>query len=169
MTFRGDERGAVIQDQRAVKILGVVDAIVDFDAVSITLSFLRTVAFHIAIDMDLDDLVGGEKAVGDALPQGVRVDGRTEVLDVRDVCGLLRGGREADLRGRREVLKNLPPGRILGGTATMALVDHDEIEEARRKLAEHLLAFLWPGDRLIKTEIDFIGGVDAPRSLEGAG
>ena len=97
----GDEPGAVIQDQRAVKILGVVDAIVDFDAVSIALSLLGTVAFHIVIDMDLDDLVGGEKAVGDALlSEEYAVDGLTEVLDVRDVCGLLGSGREADLRGR---------------------------------------------------------------------
>ena len=165
----GDERRAVIQDQRAVEVPGVVDAIVNFDAVSIALPLLGTVAFHIAIDMDLDDLVGGEKAVGDALPQGVRVDGLTEVMDVRDVCGLLGGGREADLRGRREVLKNLPPGGILGGTAAMALVDHDEIEEARRQLAEHLLAFLRPGDRLIETEIDFIGSVDAPHAPDTAG
>ena len=165
----GDEHGAVIQDQRAVAVPGVVDAIVDFDAVSITLSLLGTVAFHIEIDMDFDDLIGGEKAVGDALLQRVSINGRTKVLDVRDVFSLLGGGREADLRGRRKVLKNLPPSGILGGTAAMALVDHDEIEEARRKLAEHLLVFLRPGDRLIETEIDFIGGIDSPRSLEGAG
>ena len=75
----------------------------------------------------------------------------------------------ADLGGRREVLKNLPPSGIFGGTAAMALVDHDEIEEARRKLAEHLLVFLRPGDRLIETEIDFISGVDAPRAPDAAG
>ena len=107
----GDERGAVIQDQRAIEVPGVVEAIIDFDAVSITLSFLRTVAFHIAIDMDFDDLVGGEKAVGDALPQGVRVDGLTEVLDVRDVCGLLGGGREADLRGPTRSTQESPARR----------------------------------------------------------
>ena len=51
----------------------------------------------------------------------------------------------------------------------MALVDHDEIEEARRELPENLLSFLRPGDRLIEAEIDFVGGVDAPLSVDNAG
>ena len=110
--FPGDELGSVIQNQRPVEIPGVIDAILDFDAVSIELSMLGTVAFHVTIDMDLDDLVGGKKAVADALFQGVRVNGLTEVMDVRDVLGFLGRGRETNLRGRREVLENLPPGRI---------------------------------------------------------
>jgi hypothetical protein len=34
----------------------------------------------------------------------------------------------------------------------MALVDHDEVEEARRELSEQLLAFLRTGDRLIEAQ-----------------
>jgi hypothetical protein len=51
----------------------------------------------------------------------------------------------------------------------MALVDHDEVEEARRELAEQLLPILRSGDRLIETEIDFLGGVDAAPSVDGGG
>ena len=51
----------------------------------------------------------------------------------------------------------------------MALVDDDEIEEAGRELAKDLPALLRPGDCLVEAEIDFVGGVDAPPSVEGAG
>src|SRR6056297_1114941 len=43
----------------------------------------------------------------------------------------------------------------------MTLVDHDEVEEAGRELAEQLLPFLRPGDGLVETEIDLVGCVDA--------
>ena len=43
----------------------------------------------------------------------------------------------------------------------MALVDHDQVEEAGRELAEELLPLLRAGDRLVEAEIDFVGGVDA--------
>ena len=49
----------------------------------------------------------------------------------------------------------------------MAFVDHDQVEEARRELAEQLLAFLRPGDRLIEAEIDLVGRVDPALLVEG--
>jgi len=48
----------------------------------------------------------------------------------------------------------------------MALVDHDEVEEAGRELAIEVLPFLRAGDRLIEPEIDFEGGVDPPLFVE---
>ena len=98
--FPGDEFGSVIQNQRAVEVFGVVDSVLDFDAVSIELSMLGTVAFHVTIDMDLDDLVGGKKAVADALFQGVRIDRLAEVIDVGNVLGFPGRGGQADLGGR---------------------------------------------------------------------
>ena len=44
----------------------------------------------------------------------------------------------------------------------MALVDHDQVEEGGRNLAENLLAILRPGNGLIQAEIDLVRGVDAP-------
>ena len=67
---------------------------------------------------------------------------------------------------RREVFEDLAPGGILGGAAAVALVDDDQVEEARRELPEQLLAFLRAGDGLIEAEIDFIGGVDAALLVE---
>ena len=67
---------------------------------------------------------------------------------------------------RGEIFEDFPPGRILGGAAAMALVDHDQVEEAGRELAEELLALLRAGDRLIEAEIDLVGGVDAALLVE---
>ena len=61
---------------------------------------LGTVAFHVSIDMDLNDLVGGKKAVADALLQGIGIDRLAEAIDVGNVLGFLGRGGQADLGGR---------------------------------------------------------------------
>ena len=71
--------------------------------------------------------------------------------------GFLRRRGQADLRGGGEIFEDFAPRRILGGAAAMALVDHDQVEEAGRELAEQLLPFLRAGDRLIEAEIDLVG------------
>ena len=164
-----DQLGAVVQHQRAVEILGVVDAVLDLLAFAVELALLGPVALHVAVDMDLDHLVGREEAVADALLQRVGVNRVAEIGDVGDVLGLLRRGGQADLRGRGEVFEDFPPGRILGRAAAMALVDHDQVEESGRELAEELLPFLRAGDRLIEAEIDLVGGVDAALLVDGGG
>ena len=127
--FPGYEPSPVIQDQRAVEVLGVVDTVLDLLSVPVQLALLRTVPLHVAVDMDLDDLVRGEEAVEDALFQGVGLDRLAKVMDVGNVFGFLGRGGQANLRGRRKIFKNLPPGCILSGTAAMAFVDHDQVEE----------------------------------------
>ena len=83
--------------------------------------------------------------------------------------GFLRRRGEADLGRGGEIFENLAPGGILGGAATVALVNDDQIEEAGRELPEQLLALLRPGDGLVKAEIDLVGGVDAALLVEGGG
>ena len=119
--------------------------------------------------MDLDDLVGSEKAVADALLERVGVDRLAEVVDVGDVFGLLGRGGEADLRGGGKVFEDFAPGGILRGAAAVAFVDDDQVEEAGRKLAEELLPLLRAGDGLVEAEIDLVGGVDAALLVEGGG
>ena len=125
----GDDVGPAIQHQITVEVLGVVDAVFDFFAAPVELVFFRSVAFYVPVDMDFDDLIRGEEAVADALFQGVGVDRLTEVMDVGNVASFLGRGGETDLRGRGEIFQDFPPGRILGGTAAVALVDHDQVEE----------------------------------------
>ena len=165
----GDELGAVVDDERAVEILLVVDAVLDLVAVAVESALLRPVAFDVEVDMDLDDLVRREEAVLDALLERVGVNRLAEVVDVGDVLGFLRRGGQADLRGAGEVFEDLAPGRILGRAAAMALVDHDQVEEAGRELAEELLPLLRPGDGLIEAEIDLEGRVDAALLVERRG
>ena len=165
----GDELGAVVDDEGAVEILLVVDAVLDLVAVAVELAFFGTVALDIQVDVDLDDLVGGEEAVLDALLERVGVDRLAEVMDVGDVLGFLGRGGEADLRGGGKVVEDLAPGGILGGAAAVAFVDDDEVEEAGRELAEELLPLLRAGDGLVEAEIDLVGGVDAALLVEGGG
>ena len=117
-------------------------------------------AVEVLVEADADDLVGGEEAVGDALPQRVGVDRVAEVLDVGDVLGFLRRGGEADLGGRREVFEHLAPGGIIGGAAAVALVHDDEVEEVGRELLVDVLLFLGAGDGLVEAEVDLEGLVD---------
>ena len=126
----GDELGAVVDDESPVEILLVVDAVLDLNPLAVEGPHRWAVSLHIAVDVNPDDLVGREEAVADALPQGVREDGLAEVIDVGGVPGLLRGCGQADLRGAREVLKDLSPGRVRRGTAPVALINDDQVEEA---------------------------------------
>ena len=50
---------------------------------------LGAIAFHVAVDMNLDDLVGREEAVADALSQRIGEDRLAEIVDVGDVLGFL--------------------------------------------------------------------------------
>ena len=90
-------------------------------------------------------------------------------MDVGDVFGFLGRGGQADLRGGGKVVEDFPPGRIFGGAAPVAFVNDDQVEEARRELAEELLPLFRAGDGLIEAEIDLIGRVDAALLVEGGG
>ena len=158
---------APVDDQRAVEVPDVVDAVLDLLALAVELTYFRAVALHVAIDVDLDHLVGREEAVANALLQGVGVYGLPEVGDVGHVFCFFRCRGEADLRGRGEVFQYLAPCRIVGGTAPVAFIDHDQIEEAGRKLPVDFLVFLWPGDRLVESEIDFKGRINEVLLVEG--
>src|SRR5207253_10481478 len=148
------------------EIPGVVNPVLDLIAVAVELPELRAIAFYVAVDMNLDDLVGREKAVADPLLQRIGKDRLAEIIGVGNVFGLLRRGGEADLRRAGKMVEDFPPRRIRRSTATMAFVDDDQIEEAGRELAIELLPVFRPGDRLIEPEIDLESGVDPPLLVE---
>jgi hypothetical protein len=90
----GHELRAVVEHERAVEILLVVDPVFDLVAVAVGLSLLGPVALDVHVHVDLHDLVGGEEAVVDALLERVGIDGFAEVFDVRvDGAGLVGAGR----------------------------------------------------------------------------
>src|SRR5690554_668488 len=92
-------------------------------------TWCRSVSLHVDVEMNLDDLVGCEESVADALLEGVAVHRCAEVFDVRGVGRFLWGRGQADLRGAGEVLQNLPPRRVLGRATAVTLVNDDEVEE----------------------------------------
>ena len=167
--FSRGQLGAVVEHQCAVEILGVVDPILDLLAFSVDRAFFGAVAFDILVDMNLDHLVGRQEAVAYALLQGIGEHRLAEIGDIRDVAGFLRRGGEADLRRRGEIFEDFTPRRVLGRAAAVALVDHDQVEEAGREIAEQLLTVLRPGDCLIKAQIDLVGFVDRPARIDGGG
>lgn len=61
--------------------------------------------------------------------------------------------------GVGEVAKNLAPGGVLGGAATVAFVDHDQVEEVAGELLVDVHLFFSTSHRLIERQVDFVGGV----------
>src|SRR5580700_881039 len=82
-------------------------------------------------------------------------------MNVGNVLGFLGRGRKSDLGSGGEIFENLPPCRIVGGAATVAFVNDDQVKEARREFPEKLLAVFWPGDGLIEPQVDLVCSVDA--------
>src|ERR1700686_624373 len=82
-------------------------------------------------------------------------------MNIGNVLGLLGCGRESDLGRGREVSKNLPPCRIVGGAAAMTLINYDQIKKAGREFPEELLPFLLSCDGLVESQIYLVGCVNA--------
>ena len=67
--FPGNELGAVVNNEGAVKILGVIDTVLDLIAVPVGVAPLRPVALDIEINVHLDHLVGSQEPILNALLQ----------------------------------------------------------------------------------------------------
>jgi hypothetical protein len=92
----GDELGAVVDHRDAVVVLLVVDAVLDWLALAVELASFGAIALDVDVDMDLDDLVGGEESVVDPVADAVVVvfrlddDERDVALVIEDVLSALR-------------------------------------------------------------------------------
>ncbi|MNF66855.1 hypothetical protein D3C84_486540 [compost metagenome] len=155
-----DQLGARLDDQGAVHVLEVVDAVFDQLAILIEHAFGWPPALQVFIEVDTHYFVGGEKAVFDALLQGVAVNRLTEVSDAGYFFGFLWCGGKADMGGAGEVFEDFTPGGILGGAATVAFVDHDQVEEVAGELLVDVHLFISAGDGLIERQVDLVGGID---------
>ncbi|MCY1298487.1 hypothetical protein D9M70_479770 [compost metagenome] len=160
--FLRHQLGARLDDQGAIHVLEVVDAVFDQLAVLVEHALGRTPALQVLVEIDAHYLVGGEEAVLDALLEGVAVHRLTEVGDAGNLSGFLRRGGKADMGGVGEVVENLAPGGVLGGAAAVTFVDHDQVEEVAGELLVDVHLFFSAGDGLIKRQVDFVGGVDLP-------
>ena len=59
-----------------------------------------------------------------------------------------------------KIVEDFTPGGILGGAATVAFVDYDQVEEVAGELLVDVHLFFSAGDSLIERQVDFVGGVD---------
>ena len=156
-----DELTAFFDHEVFVEIGAVVDAVFDFLAVLVLETLWRAPTLGIDVQCDLDDLVGSEEAVVDALLQGVGVERIAEILGAGNLLGFLGCGGEADVGGAFEVFEDLAPLAVFAGAAAMALIDDDEIEEVRAELLVGVVvAVLAVGESLVKREVDVVGRVD---------
>jgi len=81
--------GALGEDEEAVEVGAAVVALRDELLDVVKLAGRGAPALEVDVEVDADDLEGGEVAVGDPLLEGVRVDGLAEVVGVRTLAALV--------------------------------------------------------------------------------
>ncbi len=153
---------ALVEDEDAVHVLLVEGAVFDLLPEVVPHPRRRCPSVDVFVDIDTDHFIGGEEAVLDALLQTVGVNGLAEVVDIGDVLRFLGRRRHAELNGAGKIIEDLPPGGIIGGAAPVALVDDDHVEEIRGDVPEYLVCLVLSRNRLIESQVDFIGRVDLP-------
>jgi len=158
----GHQFRALVEDEDAVHVLLVEGAVFDLLPEVVPHARRRCPAVDVFVDIDTDHFIRGKEAVLDALLQTVGVNGLAEVVDIGDVLRFLGRRRHAELNGAGKIIEDLPPGGIIGGAAPVALVDDDHVEEIRGHIPEYLVCLVLPCNRLIESQVDFIGGVDLP-------
>ena len=156
-----DKLTAFFDHEVFVEIGAIIATVFDFLAVLVLEALWRAPALSVDVQRDFNDLVGREKAVIDPLLEGVGVKRIAEILGAGGVLGFLGCGGETDVGGFLEVFENFAPLAVLAGTATMALVNDDEVEEAWAELLVGVVvAVRAVGKPLVKREVDVVGGVD---------
>ena len=155
----GDGLGPVVQDEGLLHVLAVVLAIFDLLAEVVDHARGGPPALDVLIEFVANDLVRGEEAVLDSLPQRIEVDRVAEVRTTRDFARLLGRRGQAEVDRAAEVVEHLAPGAGLLGTPPVAFVDHDEIKEIGRELAEEIRLAVLATDRLIEREVDLVRGI----------
>ena len=107
--------GAGTKGNDALEVLRVVLAIGNFATVAIHLPLCWTPPSRIGGCDDAMHAIGRREAVLDALAEGVRVDGITEVLVGVAIVVAQGRGRHAELGRRSVVLQDLAPGAVRAG------------------------------------------------------
>lgn len=126
----------------------------DLLAEEVELPLLRAEPIGIRAEDDAAHPIGSEEAVLDALSQRVREERVAEVGVSVHVVVALWGRGHAELGRRGEVVEYRPPTRAVLGAATVAFVNHDQVEVVRRVLSEDPKVVAGVGQRLVQGEVD---------------
>ena len=100
---------------------------------------LKTVEVSILnTDETISNAVGRKETLLNTLQERICIDGITEVIEV--ICAGLRFGRgsHTNLRGTAEILQHLTPSGIIFCTATVTLINNDEVKEIRLDLRKRV-------------------------------
>ncbi len=73
--FARHKLGSLVDYQITFEVLSVIDSILNLFAIAVQRAGLGTVALHIPVDMNFDDLVWREKAIRDSLADAINQTG----------------------------------------------------------------------------------------------
>ena len=173
--FVGHHAVTQAQHQVAVHVSSGVDAVFNRVARIVQHAFGRAPAKGVAVQIDAHDFVGGQKAVFNALLEGVGIDRFAKVVDVGCLFGFFGCGGQADLGGTAEVVQDVAPSRVFVGTAPVALVNDDEIKKIGAELPKDIIgtgfAAALAGNGLVQAQVHLIRFIDlfAARVLGATG
>ena len=165
----GHQFPALVHHNVLIKIFFVINAVFHQAAELIGKPFRRAPPVYINIQIDAHHTIGRQKAVINALPQGVRVHRITKVFCIRYIRGFLGCCRHADVCGRRKVIENSPPGGIIGCAAAVALVYHHQIKKIGTEIFVRIFNAIGIGEALVQAQKDFIRFVAAVNTALFAG
>ena len=158
--FGGHHFVALLQNQFAVHVGGVVDAVFDHVAELVGHALRGPPAKRVFVQVHTHHFVGRQEAVFNALLQAVGVNGFAEVVAVGGVFGFFGRGRQAQLGGAAEIVQDLAPSGIFVGTAAVALVHHDQVKEVGAELFVDVAFFFGARHRLVQREVNLVAFVD---------
>jgi len=156
----GRQPGAGEQGHHPLEVARSVRSLGNVASVPVDLAGAGLPALGVGGERHAAHAVRGKVAILDALTQGVLEHRVAEVVvAVHPVMTRSRGQPELD--GAAEVVEHRAPRRVLLGTAAVALVDDDEVEEVRPEVGEQRGVGRTPGERLVAGEVDLAAGVGA--------
>ena len=134
----------------------IVDAILYLISIDIALTSGGS-PFGADVGGDVDHPEGGEEAIIDALLEAIGIDRLAKVGNRGLVLCLFGGGGHTELCCSLEVLEDHFPRAIITSTASMALIDDDQVEEVGLEELLILWLIILSYHLLIEGEVDFVG------------
>ena len=125
---------AIVNYQITIKILEVVQAIVNKITQLIAFTKLRTIPLQIHIQTNPHHLVRSQKTIINPLLQRISIDRITKIFNIRNLLRFLRCSRQTHMGRRTEIFQNFAPFAIFRRTTPMTFINHDQIKKVGTKL-----------------------------------
>ena len=95
--FTGDQFSAFFQHQRAIHVDLVINPVFNQQAVLVGLTFARTPALQILVDVDTHHFIRSQKTVFDTLLQRIAVNRFAEVINTGNILSFFGRGGQTDM------------------------------------------------------------------------